>query len=205
MKSSLFHTMLLLNILLISCQPQRNADTRPKSEISFLHRVKNEGEFSGKVENVAQQDAHIKSFDKYAADSLKNIQDWKMIYIGVNDNSIKSNSIASALGINNAPCYNIELVAPVGLIRSEGEFGHNIAEENRVNFTYTLLKSPNDANLEKRIELIKTLKEGDTVVVSGTLTHVDLAGKTTFAPLFVDGGYWNVDLLATKLEKSNHK
>ncbi|HVT63115.1 MAG TPA: hypothetical protein VHD33_06495 [Legionellaceae bacterium] len=204
MKSFFPIAIILLFAFLTGCEPvNRTPDTRPKEEIAFLNRVNAEGEFTGTHVNSVLQDAHIKAFDKYAYDSLKHISNWKMIFLSVDDDQANTNSVASVLGINANPCYNVRLTAPINLIKSEDEFGNNISYGNRVDFTYTVLKTPNDTNLEKRIELIKDLKMGDTVLVSGALTHVNGDGKPSFAVFYIDAGTkWNVDLIATKFEKS---
>lgn len=202
MKFHLFYSVLLLAVFFTGCEPvNRKPDSRPKEEIAFLNRVNKENQFSGSNVNSVLQDEHIKAFDKYAKDSLKHINNWKMVFLSVNDDQANTSSIASVLGLNAQPCYNVKLTAPIDLIKSEREFGNNISIDNRVDFTYTIFKSPNDTNLLKRLELIKDLKMGDMVLVSGTLTHFDGDGKFSFGVFYIDGFNWNVDLLATKFEK----
>lgn len=172
-------------------------DLRPKAEIAFLNRVDSESAF-GDNANAADKDAHIKAFNKYVSDSLQHISGWEMIVTNVNDDALKTNSAVSAYGMDGVPHYNVMLAAPIKPYK-----GDPLTAGNEVEFTYSILKEPADTDLKKRIELIKTLASGDTVIVSGALAHLDSDKKLNFEELYTGGG-WNVDLLPTKFEKKAH-
>jgi hypothetical protein len=77
-----------------------------------------------------------------------------------------------------------------------------IASDNKVDFTYTILKTPKSNDLKKQLTVIKKLSKGDTVIVSGAVTHIDNNLKVNFASFFDEiFGTWAVDLLITDIHK----
>lgn len=169
-------------------------DTRPKDQIYYLDKVKADGDIYLYTSEATVKDSVKAAFDKYAVDSLKKIQSWVMIVDEVNDNEAFSSSVAKAtFDLLNNPVYNLKLVAPIKIDSSVD----TIANDNRTNFTYTIPKNPTTDFLKKQLEIIKTLKYHDTVMVSGSLTHLD-DGKITFAPLFDTN--WDVDILLTDIK-----
>ena len=184
-------------------QDQDNTDNRPKDEIHFLKKVQDETDASVK-ENSAQEDLHIAAFNKYAIDSLKKVKNWELIVTGVDDDASNSNSFAKALfDLNNNPVYNLMLAAPIEIDRSVD----TIAISNRVDFTYTILKKPKGDTLKQQLTLIQQLKKGDTVIVSGALTHLDnlKVDFSSFYNPYETTGNWNVDFLITDIHKKTKK
>jgi len=171
-------------------------DNRPKEELNFLNKAG--AEYEDYDSNAAQKDKRVADFNKYATDSLKKIAGWEMIVSEVNDENFSSNSFAKAFfDLDNNPVYNLELVEPIKYDKSVDTIGIN----NRVEFTYTLPKTPKGDSLKKQLALIQNLKKGDTVIVSGALTHIDDNLKVNFAAVFDKGMPWQVDLLATSVRK----
>jgi hypothetical protein len=195
----LLFTCLLCSII-YSCQnPGQKAeeakDTRPKDQIYFLKKVKADRETHLFTSNAAVMDSVKAAFNKYALDSLKNIRSWEMIVDELNDNISSTSSVAEVtFDKYNTPLYNLKLVTSAKIDNP----GDTIAYEDRTDYTYTIPKNPTDDFLKKQLEIIKTLKFGDTVIVSGSLTHVE-DGKIDFTPLF--DKRWDIDILITDIKK----
>jgi len=175
-----------------------NTDRRPKEEIAFLNRVKAESDYHIQS-NAAQKDMHINAFNKYALDSLKTIVNWEMIVTGINDDTMDATTVAKML--LSSDVYNLQLVAPIKIDRSVD----TIAIDNRVDFTLTIPKTPKGDTLKKQLQVVQKLKAGDTVIVSGALTHLDDKGKINFASFYDKSLPWNIDLLQTKIRKKGDK
>jgi len=176
-------------------------DNRPKDELYFLNRIKAESD-NDVTSNAIKKDIHITAFNKYAADSLNKIYDWEMIVTEINDNQLEASSLAKALfDLDNNPVYNLQLVSPIKIDKTVD----TIAIDNRVDFTYTVPKNPKGDTLKKQLTLIKTLSKGDTVIVSGALTHIDNGGKVNFASFYDQYLPWNVDLLLKSIRKKSAK
>lgn len=175
--------------------PAEDTETRPKEQTAFLTRVKAESDFSI-GSNAAQKDDHIAAFNKYAKDSLKKITNWEMLVTNVNDNSLDESSFAKAMFGSNE-VYNLVLVCPIKIDKTVD----TIAMDNRVNFTYTIPKSPTSEGLKKQLAIIKSLDKNDAVIVSGSLTHLDGNMKVNFEEFFNSYQPWNVDLLITDIRK----
>ncbi|MGZ3755506.1 MAG: hypothetical protein ACXVAY_00845 [Mucilaginibacter sp.] len=173
-------------------------DNRPKDELYFLNRVKAEADYE-LSQNAVQKDMHIDAFNKYAKDSLKKIVNWEMIVTEINDNEFAANSVAKTLFGNNV--YNVELVAPIKFDKSVD----TIAIDNRVDFTLTIPKKPKGDLVKAQLSTIQTLKKGDTVIVSGALTHLDDQSKVNFAEFYEHYQPWNIDLLQTEIHKKGNK
>jgi hypothetical protein len=173
-------------------------DTRPKEQIYYLNKVKADNEIYLYTSMATVKDSVKAAFDKYALDSLKKIQSWEMLVEGVDDTGLSSSVAEVTLDTYSTPVYNLRLVSPIKIDNTID----TIAVDNRADFTYTIPKNPTDDFLKKQIAIIKTLTYGDTVIVSGSLTHVE-DGKITFAPLFDE--QWNVDLLITDIKKKGQK
>ena len=172
-----------------------NTDNRPKAEIAFLSRVLAESDYNV-TSNAASKDSHISAFNKYAVDSLKQIANWEMIVDEVNDNEFSS-STAGKILFSDTEVYNVKMVAPVKIDRSID----TIAIDNEVEFTLTIPKNPKTDTLKKQLSVIQTLKKGDTVIISGALTHLDKNGKINFASFYDQMLPWNVDVLQTAIHK----
>ncbi len=195
----------LLCCIIYSCQNPGQisneasvTDTRPKDQIYYLNKVKADNETYRFTPEATIKDSVKAAFDKYAIDSLKNIRSWEVVVEGIDDFGLSSTVAKATLDIYNNPVYNLRLVAPIKIDNSID----TIEYYNRADFTYTIPKNPTDDFLKKQLAIIKTLTYGDTVLVSGSLTHVE-DGKITFAPLFDER--WNVDLLLTDIKKKGKK
>ena len=187
---------LVLIVGLFGCQADNHSlDLRPKDEIAFLNRVNDEMEFNGNS-NAADKDAHVLAFNKYVRDSVQHVTGWEMIVTGVNDDAFRASSTAQRLDNDEGSCYNVMLAAPIKPYK-----GDPLTAGNEVEFTYSLGKNPDDPLLIKRIEIIKALNPGDTVIVSGAVTHLDGDKFLNFEELY--GQLWNIDLVATKFEKKH--
>jgi hypothetical protein len=176
--------------------PLPEKDPRPAAEVAFLNKVKAESDYDI-ASDAIKKDTHIEAFNKYALDSLKKISAWEMIVAEINDDELSSNSVMSKIGLAG-PIYNVKLTAPIKLDKSVD----SIAIDNRVDFTITILKKPNGEVLKQQLAVIKTLKKGDVVIVSGALTHFDDDAKVNFASFYEQYSPWNIDLLLTDLSKS---
>jgi hypothetical protein len=177
--------------------PIPDKDPRTKEETHFLDKVKAESDYEI-TSDAIKKDTHIEAFNKYALDSLKNITNWEMIVTDINDNYASSNSVIAKLG-NGSPVYNLVLTSLIKIDKSVD----SVAIDNRVDFTYTIPKSPKGDALKKQLAVIKTLSKGDVILVSGALLHLDDNGKVNFASFYSTyGGPWNVDLLLTDVSKS---
>ena len=195
----------LLSIIFYGCQPPGNSsnlntaedvkDTRAKDEIYFLNKVKKETDTISYF-NAIQKDSLIKAFNKYAIDSLKKIQSWEMIVTGTSDDMGSATSIAQQLYDMDDPIYNVSFVAPIKIDRSTD----TIASDNRVDFVFTVHKNSKDVLEKKRLEMIKNLNEGDTVLVSGGLTHL-VHGKFDFSKALDGSTNFKYDLLANEIKK----
>lgn len=185
----------------VAVKTDSDHDSRPKEEISFLNRVKAESDYEV-TSNAVKKDAHIKAFNKYSLDSLKNIKDWEFTVTEINDASSDANSFIKMLGdLDNNQIYNLVLVAPIKIDNSVD----SVAIDNRVDFTYTIPKNPKNAVLIKQLSILKTLQKGDVVIVSGALTHLDDNSKVNFESFYDQYGPWNVDLLLTDIRKKADK
>jgi len=217
MKLNTTWTIILLSITFSACQnqahnqvqsPQASAaptntdvETRPKEEVHFLNKVLAESDYDI-TSNAIKKDEHIKSFNKYALDSLKDIKDWELIVTEINDNSFDANSVISTLGnASAAPIYNLKLVAPIKIDNSVD----TISISNRVDFTFTTPKDPKNEGLKKIVAILKTLSKDDAVIVSGSLTHVNGKGKVDFSSFYDQYGPWNVDVLLSDIRKKAKK
>lgn len=172
-----------------------NTDDRPKEEITFLSKVLAESD-QNVTSNAVSKDSHISAFNKYALDSLKHIVNWEMIVDEVNDNEYDSSSAGKVL-FNGSPIYNLLLTAPVKIDRSVD----TIAIDNRVDFILTIPKQPKSDTLKKHLSVIQALKKGDTVIISGALTHLDNNGKVNFASFYDQTLPWKIDVLQTAIRK----
>ncbi|MFD0792770.1 hypothetical protein ACFQZX_04035 [Mucilaginibacter litoreus] len=180
-------------------QPQEtldSSDPRPKDQTYFLNKVKAESDYDI-TSNSIKKDAHIEAFNKYAKDTLKEFKDWQFVVDEVNDNDYEANTVSKILGFNVNPIYNLKLVAPIKIDNSVD----TIAIDNRVDFTYTIPKSPKGASLKKQLMVIKDLNQGDTIIISGAVTHLDDKGKINFAPFYDQYLPWNVDLIVSEIRK----
>ena len=209
-----FCTLIVLCTTLFACQNNgqkqsqtgqsnlveiKNEDPRPLEQQRFLNRVKVDADYSI-TSDAIKKDDHIVAFNKYAIDSLKSIKNWEMIVTEITDNSYNSSSFAKAfLDVDNHPVYNLLLVAPIKIDRSID----TIAIDNKVEFTYTILKSPKGDNLKQQLVILKNLTKGDTVIVSGSITHLDESLKVNFASFYENFANWNVDLLLTDIRKKS--
>lgn len=172
-------------------------DTRPKDEIYFLNKVKAESD-DEVTSDAVKKDTHISAFNKYAADSLKNIVNWEVIVTDINDHTRQASSTAKAfLNIDSNPVYNFIFVAPIKIDKGVD----TIAIDNRVDLTYTILKQPKSEALKKQLAMLKNSSKGDTVLISGAITHLDAAMKVNFADFYEDFTTWNVDVLLTDIRK----
>ena len=170
-------------------------DTRAKDEIYFLNKVKT-GTDTLTYMNSFQKDSLINAFNKYAIDSLKRIQAWEMIVTGTSDDMGSATSIAQQLYDMDDPIYNVSFVAPIKIDRSTD----TIASDNRVDFVFTVHKNSKDVLEKKRLEMIKNLNKGDTVLVSGGLTHL-VHGKFDFSKALDGSTNFKYDLLANEIKK----
>lgn len=173
-------------------------DTRPKEQIYFLNKVKADKEIYLYTSDAIKMDSVKAAFNKYAMDSLKKIQSWEMIVDEINDKVVTSSVAKVTFDIYNTPLYNLKLVTSTKIDNP----ADTIAYEDRTDYTYTIPKNPTTDFLKKQLEIIKTLTPGDTVTVSGSLTHIK-DGKINFAPLF--DSYWDLDLLITDIKKKGKK
>ncbi|GAB2983983.1 hypothetical protein GCM10027049_21870 [Mucilaginibacter puniceus] len=174
-------------------------DTRPKDQIYFLNKVKADRETHLFTNNATVRDSVKAAFNKYAVDSLKKIQSWEMMVDEVNDNISSTSSVAEVtFDKYNTPLYNLKLITSAKVDNP----GDTIAYEDRTDYTYTLPKNPTDDFLKKQLAIIKTLTYGDTVIVSGSLTHIK-DGKIDFTSLFDES--WNLDILITDIKKKGQK
>jgi hypothetical protein len=209
--------VILLSISFSACQNQNHsqkqdqqvadtklntdAGTRPKEEGHFLNKVLAESDYDV-TSNAIKKDEHIKLFNKYALDSLKEIKNWELIVTEINDNSADASSIVKTLGnANAAPIYNLKLVAPIKIDNSVD----TIAIDNRVDFTFTTPKDPRNENLKRIVNTLKTLNKDDIVIVSGALTHINEEGKVDFAPFYDSYSPWDVDILLSDISKKVKK
>ena len=174
-------------------------DQRSQDEVIFLNRVKAESDYEI-TSNAAKKDVHIAAFNKYALDSLKKVSGWEMIVTEINDNQYDQNTTAKVI-FGGAPAYNLMLVAPIKIDKKVD----TIAIDNRVDFTVTIPKTANSEMLKAQLNVIKNLSKGDTVIVAGSITHLDEAGKVNFATFFDGVAYWKLDLLATDIQKKSSR
>ncbi|MFD2145479.1 hypothetical protein [Mucilaginibacter antarcticus] len=179
--------------------PEPEKDARPTTQVHFLNKVKADSELQ-ETSDAIKRDMHVEAFNKYAADSLKNITGWEMIVTEINDNDLSMNSFSSVLGLAG-PVYNLVLTSPIKVEASVD----SLSIDNRVDFTYTLAKSPKGDVLKKQLEVIKTLSKGDVVIVSGAITHVNDQGKIDFSSFYDTYGPWKLDLLLNDISKSGSK
>jgi hypothetical protein len=179
--------------------PLPEIDRRPTTQVNFMNKVKADSDYEI-TSDAIKKDTHIEAFNKYATDSLKNISGWEMIVTEINDNDMAMNSFSSVLGLAG-PVYNLVLTAPIGIDRTVD----SLAINNRVDFVYTLPKSPKGDVLKKQLDIIKTLNKGDVVIVSGAITHVNDKGKIDFSPFYDEYGPWKLDLLLNTISKSETK
>jgi len=170
-------------------------DQRAQDELIFLNRIKAESDYEI-TSNAAKKDVHIAAFNKYALDSLKKVSGWEMIVTEINDNRYDQNKTAKVI-FGGAPAYNLKLVAPIKIDKT----ADSIAVDNRVDFTVTVPKNANSEMLKAQLNVIKNLSRGDTVIVGGSITHLDEVGKVNFASFYDGMANWNLDLLATDIQK----
>lgn len=180
----------------VSQDTKVDSDPRPKNQIYFLNKVHTESDYSI-TSNSIKKDAHIEAFNKYAKDTLKEFKNWEFIVDEVNDNRSDANTISQIFGWDENPIYNLIAVAPVKIDNSVD----TIAIDNRVDFVYTLPKSPKGASLKKQLLVIKDLNKGDIIIVSGAVTHLDNKGKINFASFYEQDLPWNVDLMVSDIRK----
>jgi len=174
-------------------------DQRAQDELIFLNRIKAESDYEI-TSNAAKKDVHIAAFNKYALDSLKKISGWEMIVTEINDKNYDQNTTAKVI-FGGAPAYNLKLVAPITVDKKTD----TIAIDNRVDFTVTIPKSANSEMLKTQLNIIKNLSRGDTVIVAGSITHLDEAGKVNFSTFYDGMANWNLDLLATDIQKKSSR
>ncbi|QHS56071.1 hypothetical protein GWR56_11195 [Mucilaginibacter sp. 14171R-50] len=178
-----------------------DSDLRPKDQIYFLNKVRAESDYSI-TSNSIKKDAHIEDFNKYAKDTLKEFKNWEFIVDEVNDNRSDANTISQIFGWDENPIYNLKVVSPIKVDNSVD----TIAIDNRVNFTYTIPKLPKGAPLKKQLTLIKDLNKGDTIIVSGAVTHFNNKGKIDFATFYDQDLPWNIDLMVSDIwKKGKHQ
>ncbi len=209
MKSNYFLLAFLLCSVFFGCHepsktPASNAplvkDIRPKEQIYFLNRVKADSH-TFTYANALQTDNLIKAFNKYAIDSLKEIQSWEMIVSEINDDEYDASSFAKGMSMTDYPFYNLKLAAPVKIDKSVD----TTASDDRVDFVYTILKDPKGEELKKQLSIMQTLHEGDTVLVSGSITHLNDELKIDFTDVFQSFLPWKIDLLINDIKKKGAK
>ena len=214
MKLIKIYSLFLICIAVYSCQNSSNSqessidntqtetsnndvDTRPKEQIYFLNRVLADNDYDIRS-NAILKDKHVKAFDAYAQDSLKNIKNWEFIVAEINDNEFFTNTFFSRFGDPNDKVYNLELLAPIKIDNSVD----TIAVDNMVNFIFTIPKEPKGKQLKKILSTIQSLAKDDVVIISGALTNIDNDLKVNFAPLFdKDLFEWKMDVLITDIRK----
>ncbi|MES2060836.1 MAG: hypothetical protein V4456_02890 [Bacteroidota bacterium] len=173
------------------------ADSRPKDQIQFLNKVGDNSNLNMPSSAIAK-DGVIAAFNKYAADSLTSIKNWEFQVTAIDDESYHANSVFKSLGNGNEPIYNLILVAPVKIDNSVD----TIAIIDRIEFTYTTPKNPKNESLKKVLTTLKSLANGDIVLISGAVTHVNDKGKIDFSSFFDDSlMVWNLDVLITDIRK----
>ncbi|TWR25734.1 hypothetical protein FPZ43_15725 [Mucilaginibacter pallidiroseus] len=212
MKISFNLFVFLIAILVVSCQNTGNkhtgsslaqpadakvVDMRPAAQVAFLNKIEAASAYEHQSNAIAK-DQSITAYNKYAKDSLKNINDWVLQVVEINDNAYDVNSVIKVLGnTDDIPVYNLMLVSEIKDDPSTDTIGIN----NRVDFTYTIPKNPKTDELKNNLKIIKSLKAGDMVVVSGSLMHVNEKGKLDYAAFFENSMPWNVDLLIKSIRK----
>lgn len=173
-------------------------DTRPKAQIAFLQKVKANSGLNSPVD-ATQKDEAISSLNKFVTDSLKDIKNWEFTVTGINDNPEEANSLVTVLGNAHAqPIYNLGLVSEF----EQDTKADSIAIDNRLDFTYTTPKKPKNAKLTEILKVIKSLRRGDKVLVSGAIMHINDKGKVDLSEYFDDSLLtWNLDILISDIHK----
>lgn len=194
--------------LISSCTQttQRSAktDLRPKDQIAFMSKVNSIQNNFGISTNAALKDSITSGFNKYALDSLRSVKDWHLIVNEIDQSPEFSSSFAKAMyDLDKDPVYNIRLYSVIKDFETIDPRldSINAPQADVVYFTYTIRKDERESNLKNHLSLIKTLKTGDTLLVSGSITHIGENLKPDFSEVIEESSSWELDILPTELKK----
>lgn len=176
------------------------SDDRPKSQLYFNHMVDSLSNDYQTTNNSAKADLRYEEFKKYALDSLKEIKDWVVLVNEVSDYVGDANSTAPLRMDLSKPIYNLKMYSVIRMYDKINPSldSVNLPQGDVIFLTYTTPKSPKD---KKFIDLIKSVNNGDTLLVSGSLTHINQDYKIDFKDMMKTGYAWNFDLLASEIKK----
>lgn len=169
MKISL--TCIAVSALLLCCNGKHfkkriQTDDRPKTQIAFMNKLAPLIDDYDVQYNSVRFDKTAEDIKKYALDSLKNVKDWEFIVEEINDNEFMSSEVTlNALGYQ--PVYNLLLNSVIDNSKIDAD---TIPINNKINFIITIPKKPKTKVFLDISKKIATLKEGDTVYVSGAIT-----------------------------------
>lgn len=206
-----YHSIGVVTIIAMAgCQnPAKNTITidplssRPNDQIQLMHKVDSiSHDYSG-FENAAKADLNIAAFNKYAEDSLKDVKDWVVVVNEINDYPSSASSFAKAMFDLNQPSYNLIMYSTIkNNIEPDPVLDSiNHPQADIVYLNYTLPKEPTNEKLISQVNFIRQLEKGDTLLVSGAITHLNSQLKPDFSELIKGSGEWHLDFLVTDLRK----
>lgn len=175
MKRSKF--LLIAILFIVACQQgamtKKANDPRPKSQIEFLNRLKSaKDSIDLAYNNSAQRDKIISNIDKYVIDSVKQFSGWHLIVENISDFSQDGTFF-----------YNIDLTCPIKIDNSID----TISLDNKVDFTFSVPKNPEDKNVLKIKENVSKLSIGDTIKLDGVIFMTDEKMKKITLSDYFDG------------------
>lgn len=200
----------LMAMIIAGCNdPAQNSKTidpllsRPSDQIQLMHKIESISRDYSILQNAAKADLEIASFNKYAEDSLKDVKNWVVVVNEINDDPSSANSFAKGMFDLSRPVYNLIMYSTV---TNNAEINPVLDSINHpqaevVFLNYTLPKDPSNQKLIAQIDLIKHLNPGDTLLVSGAVTHLNSHLKPDFSEVIMTTGEWHLDFLVTDMTR----
>lgn len=117
----------------------------------------------------------------------------------IDDNEFASNPLAQTT-FAGKEIYNFNLIS---IINPSAVTTDTLEINNYINFISTVPKKSKAIALQNQIEVIKSLKSGDTVFVNGSITYINTQLKIDFEDVVNEPYGTNIDILLNSIKKKN--
>lgn len=183
---------------------QKVTETRPASQLKFNKIVDSISHDYSTIDNAAKMDERVSFFNKYAQNELKDINNWEVVVNEVSDDNYSKSSFADAILDPNLPVYNLKMYSVIRMYDKidKSRDSLNLPQGDVIFITCTVPKQEKQSkNGKSWLNVVKNASNGDTLLISGSITHIDENLKPDFRSLISEDGYWNVDLIPTEIKK----
>jgi hypothetical protein len=161
----------------------------PSNQKKFLSRFTKLSLEYNSYSNAYQRNSAVEKFEKFVKDTIKKAENWIMIVDNINDSPYKEARFAKMMYGASKDLYNLQMYSGVSKdsILADTSTG---PLKDKWHFIYSVIKKPTKHPSVEILEVLKKLKTGDTILVTGYPTALGLNGKIDYTTL-IGAGHLN--------------